>query len=91
MGMRIRSRLRHRTVRPRIVGERGKEKARKPEALSKGTGKRQDNERTQKIRFCLGNGLRFSTKELCCGWGASKVLLACVAPQGLFWVMVVAS
>ena len=86
-----RSHLCHRMVGCRIVGDSEKQETIRPKAWSKGTGKRQENETTQNIDICLGNSLRFSTKGLCWGWGDFRVLMPCVTPQGLLWVMVVAS
>lgn len=54
MVVKIRSHLCHRMVGCRTVGDSEKRETIRPKVGSKGTGKRQENERTQNIDFLPG-------------------------------------
>ena len=88
MVMMIRAHRCHRTVRCRITDDSEKEETVRPKAWNTDTEKRQENERTQNIDFCLGNSLRFSTKGLCWVWGTLQGLDALCYSMGFIMVVV---
>ena len=88
MVMMIRAHRCHRIVRCRITDDSEKEETVRPKAWNTDTEKRQENEWTQNIDFCLGNSLRFSTKGLCWVWGALQGLDALCYSMGFIMVVV---